>query len=218
MFQMPVGFNQSHRISIYKCTLKIMHEIFTGYEGNLYLEWNYQDQQRKRPVMIRLFTTKHHFHSIQIQSYHTSHHTLQTLLTIRLNALVHMSQYFAPIIFWGVPNLCLTPHHCEQHMGVYFRNVVCAWYHGALSESCQIPSMGSQSVWSEDRAFIIFKPVTVNNRTSGWVMHICVGTSTIIGSDNGLSPWTAPSHYLNQCWNIVNYRLRNKPQWNSIRN
>ena len=24
----------------------------------------------------------------------------------------------------------------------------------------------------------------------------------------------APSHYLNQCWNIVNWILRNKPQWN----
>ena len=33
--------------------------------------------------------------------------------------------------------------------------------------------------------------------------HICVGNLTIIGSDNGLSPGTAPSHYLNQCWNIV---------------
>ena len=26
--------------------------------------------------------------------------------------------------------------------------------------------------------------------------------------------WTAPSHYLNQCWNIVNWTLRNKLQWN----
>ena len=24
----------------------------------------------------------------------------------------------------------------------------------------------------------------------------------------------SPSHYLNQCWNIVNWTLRNKPQWN----
>ena len=36
----------------------------------------------------------------------------------------------------------------------------------------------------------------------GRVMHICVGNLTIIGS--------APSHYLNQCCNIV----RNKLQWN----
>ena len=42
--------------------------------------------------------------------------------------------------------------------------------------------------------------------------HIYVGNLTIIGSDNGLS---APSHYLNQSWNIVNLTLTNKLQWNS---
>ena len=30
--------------------------------------------------------------------------------------------------------------------------------------------------------------------------------------------WTAPSHYLNQCWNIVNWTLRNKLHWNFNRN
>ena len=30
-----------------------------------------------------------------------------------------------------------------------------------------------------------------------------------------LVAWSAPSHYLNQCWNIVNWALRNKLQWNS---
>ena len=30
--------------------------------------------------------------------------------------------------------------------------------------------------------------------------------------------WTAPSHYLNQCWNIVNWTLGNKLQWNFNRN
>ena len=29
------------------------------------------------------------------------------------------------------------------------------------------------------------------------------------------APWTAPSHYLNQCWNIVNWTLGNKLQWKS---
>ena len=33
-----------------------------------------------------------------------------------------------------------------------------------------------------------------------------------------LSAWSAPSHYLNQCWNIVNWTLRNKLQWNFNRN
>ena len=39
---------------------------------------------------------------------------------------------------------------------------------------------------------------------------------TIIASDNGA--WPAPSHYLNQWWNIVNWTLGNKLQWNFNRN
>ena len=53
----------------------------------------------------------------------------------------------------------------------------------------------------------------------GRATHICVGKLTIIGSDNGLSPaWTAPSHYLNQYWNAVNWTVRKKLQWNFNRN
>ena len=33
-----------------------------------------------------------------------------------------------------------------------------------------------------------------------------------------LVAWTAPSHYLNHCWNIVNWTLWNKLQWNCNRN
>ena len=32
------------------------------------------------------------------------------------------------------------------------------------------------------------------------------------------SAWSAPSHYLNQCCNIVNWNLGNKRQWNLNRN
>ena len=49
---------------------------------------------------------------------------------------------------------------------------------------------------------------------AGW--HICVSKLTIIDSDNGLLP--APSHYLNQCWNIVNWTIGNKLQWNINQN
>ena len=52
----------------------------------------------------------------------------------------------------------------------------------------------------------------------GQVTHICIGKLTIIGSDNSLSRWMAPSHYLNQCWNFVNWTLENKLQWNFNRN
>ena len=49
----------------------------------------------------------------------------------------------------------------------------------------------------------------------GWVTHICVGNLTIVGSYNG---WLAPSHFLSQCWNVVNWTLRNKLQWNFNQN
>ena len=45
-------------------------------------------------------------------------------------------------------------------------------------------------------------------------MHICISRLTIIGSDNGVSP----GHYLNQYWNIVEWELRNKFQWNLKQN
>ena len=48
--------------------------------------------------------------------------------------------------------------------------------------------------------------------------HICVIKQNIIGSYNGVSPGRAPSHYLNQCWNIINSNLRNKFQWDLKRN
>ena len=49
----------------------------------------------------------------------------------------------------------------------------------------------------------------------GRVTQICASKLTMICSDNALS---APSHYLNQCWNIVNWTLGNKFQWNPNRN
>ena len=44
----------------------------------------------------------------------------------------------------------------------------------------------------------------------GRVTHMFVGNLTIA--------WSAPSHYLNQCWNIVNWTIRNKFQLNCYRN
>ena len=49
----------------------------------------------------------------------------------------------------------------------------------------------------------------------GWMTHIWVPNLAIIGSVNGYS---APSHYPNQCWNIVNSTPRNNFQWNFNQN
>ena len=46
----------------------------------------------------------------------------------------------------------------------------------------------------------------------GRVTHMCVGNLTSL-VQIWLVAWSAPSHYLNQCWNIVIGTLRNKLQW-----
>ena len=44
--------------------------------------------------------------------------------------------------------------------------------------------------------------------------HICVSESGQQWFTQWLVAYSAPSHYLNQCWVIVNWTLRNKLQWN----
>ena len=50
----------------------------------------------------------------------------------------------------------------------------------------------------------------------GRVTYICVGELCQHWFRQWLVAWTAPSHHLNQCWNIVNSTPRNTFQWNFI--
>ena len=52
----------------------------------------------------------------------------------------------------------------------------------------------------------------------GRVTHICVIKLGHHWFRYWLVACSAPSHYLNQCWNIVNWTFRNKLQWNFNRN
>ena len=59
--------------------------------------------------------------------------------------------------------------------------------------------------------------LVVNIRLTHWgqVMHICIGKLTNHHwFRKWLVAWSVPSHYQNQCWNIDNWNLRNKLQWN----
>ena len=53
------------------------------------------------------------------------------------------------------------------------------------------------------------------NRLNNWdrVTNICVSKLTIIDGT-----WPAPSHYLNRCWNIVNWNPNDKILWNLLWN
>ena len=48
----------------------------------------------------------------------------------------------------------------------------------------------------------------------GRVMHICTGKLSNYWVRWWLVACSAPSHYLNQCWYIVNWTLRNILKWN----
>ena len=51
----------------------------------------------------------------------------------------------------------------------------------------------------------------------GWVTHMHHETNHY-WFIQWLVAWSAPSHYPNQCWDIVNWTPRNKLQWNFNRN
>ena len=52
----------------------------------------------------------------------------------------------------------------------------------------------------------------------GLVTHICVVELGHHWFRQWLVACSVPSHYLNQCWNIVNWTVRNKLHWNFNRN
>ena len=52
----------------------------------------------------------------------------------------------------------------------------------------------------------------------GRVTHICISKVGHHWFRWWLVPWTAPSHYLNHCRNIVNWTPENKLEWNLNRN
>ena len=96
-----------------------------------------------------------------------------------------------------------------------------AWYHqtqiGGLIFLC-----GSQCLFSfcsYDRFITIFQVhFTVIANSWGQVTHICVSKLGHLWFRSLLVAWSAPSHYLKQCWNIVNWTIGNKLQWNLDRN
>ena len=75
------------------------------------------------------------------------------------------------------------------------------------------------------RILCCYNRVQYNNIAQQWNMMTssngnisCISKLTIIGSDNGLLPGRLQAIYLNQCWNIFNSNLRNKPHWNFKQN
>ena len=128
---------------------------------------------------------------------------------------------------------------CWDAMMLMWRHWNASFTHCLQNQSGEIKvgnSPGLVEVWLQACNSVILsmlldnmmgKLITLTNPTPLWILlthwgrvtHICVSRLTIIGSDNGLDiAWSAPSHFLNGWWNIVNWTLGNKLQWNSNRN
>ena len=61
--------------------------------------------------------------------------------------------------------------------------------------------------------FVFYLVIWVNTILSIFIAYIL-----IVAYLHSLQACPAPNHYLNQCWLIVNYTLRNKLQWNLHQN
>ena len=73
-------------------------------------------------------------------------------------------------------------------------------------------------IWFPSLKTYVYMFIAVINVLTHWVRvpHIAVSELISIGSDNGLS--LGRRHFLNQCWNIVNWNLRNKRESTFNRN
>ena len=109
-------------------------------------------------------------------------------------------------------NLCfLIFHRCFPSNTCFLKCVKLVWVFNPIRRNIWLTSITCHKILIPEH-IVYMKHLTHWGR----VTHICVGKLTIIGS--ALVAWTAPSHYLNQCSNIVDWTLRNKLQWNLCRN
>ena len=112
----------------------------------------------------------------------------------------------------SVSSDCVILLHCERTPCSATENTELSWWHLRLSSrQPTVPPVDDKVGIVKTIGFLwIHVPLTHWVR----VTHICVSKLTIIRWITCLSPaWSASSHYLNQ-WNIVNWTLRNKLQWN----
>ena len=90
------------------------------------------------------------------------------------------------------------------------KNILGTWILSVARTFCYVP------VYKSHLGLAFLCLVAILGWLTNWgrVTYACVSKLAIIGSDY----WSAPSNYLNQCWNIVNWTLRNKLKWNFSQN
>ena len=100
-----------------------------------------------------------------------------------------------------------TPHKGQWHRALMF-SLICAWTNGWANNRDTIMLIIKKKWVTEFRS-----PIYRNNS-----LRPTDASVNLHWLRQWLVAWPAPSHYLNQRWNIVNWTLRNKLQWNLNRN
>ena len=86
------------------------------------------------------------------------------------------------------------------------------WHCGNLTIA-PVPAKQPWWIWINTSCeFIMNDCITTTKQSTTKPCAYFLGYTVYVSE---LVAWRAPSHYLNQCWNVINWNLRNKLQWNS---
>ena len=108
----------------------------------------------------------------------------------------------------------------HRHVSGGYADRVAECHHGTMSlfkvNTLQYVTI-NKAKRNQQRITDVTSDILKSNGLTHWggVTHTCVGKSTIIASDNGLSHGRRQANiWTNAGWNIVNWTLGNKLQWN----
>ena len=103
---------------------------------------------------------------------------------------------------------------CDKNIERHTPHTIVAWPN---PKQWQIGDVNCVSIKRTERSFISYSfPAMKSLIEAEWRIYASVNKHHWF--KQWLVVWSAPSHYLNQSWNIVNWILRNKLQWNLNRN
>ena len=88
-----------------------------------------------------------------------------------------------------------------------------------MIKTCRLGFNQHFILWERRRACCLFRKKRKHAFVCVCVWVVCGwGVGAVIMKQQSNIQWPAQSHFLNQCWNIVNLTLSNKIQWNIKQN
>ena len=109
---------------------------------------------------------------------------------------------------------CFHPVSAREHIsGVYLIRILEVWKHEGGKCISMLP-------WAYQYCILVYAQMNYLSLLTHLplVPHVCISESSQHWFRYRFLACSAPSHYLNQCWLIANWTLRNKLQWNFNQN